>query len=221
MPLTFDCTESAGRRRGIERAAIAVAGGELVALPVEAVYAIGCDPFSENGIAALRTLKGQASTFAPPVMIAHPRTLDGITTGLSAAARSLAAAFWPGLLTLICRAQPTLKWDLAGSGSVAVRIPLHPVALELLDRTGPMAVTGANLPGSSRQPISGAEVRENFGEGVQVYLNIGHLSGDGPAGAGPSSVVDVTGEHPRLLRPGAVSETALREVVPDLLTQDG
>ncbi len=223
MALRFDCTEPAGRRRGIDRAVTSVGLGELVCFPVESSYAVGCDAFSHIGTDRLRAVKGHGRRTSPPVMVGHPRTLDGVATGLSTAARDLVAAFWPGPLTLLCRSQPTLDWDLGdgggSGGTVAVRVPLHPIALELLERTGPMAVTGANPPGVSRQPLSCTEVREAFGDDVDVYLNGGHLTGAGVWGSGPSTVVDVTGEVPRLLRAGAVDVATLREVVPDLVAE--
>lgn len=191
--------------------------GELVSFPVDVSYALGCDAFSRSGVAAMRELKGHGRGVPPPVMVGHVRTLDGLAGSLGVAARDLAAAFWPGPLTLLCTAQRTLDWDLGGDGTLAVRMPLHPIALQLLDRTGPMAVTGANPPGVSALPRSSAEVRRAFAEGVHVYLDGGHLSGTGPWGSGVSSVVDVTGEHPHLLRAGALDAAALREVVPDLV----
>lgn len=218
MALRFDCTEQAGRRRGLDRAHIAVGQNDLVCFPVDSAYALGCDAFSPQAVESLRRLKGTSA--APPVMVGHVRTLDGIATGLSRAARDLVAAFWPGPLTLLCPAQPTLNWDLGAGPTVAVRMPLHPIALELLDRTGPMAVTGGNPPGESEQPGDLSTVREAYGDGVQVYLDGGVIT-EGPWSAGPSTVVDVTGEVPRLLRVGSLSAEALIEVVADLQTPDG
>ncbi len=116
-------------------------------------------------------------------------------------------AFWPGGLTMVAAVQPSLQWDLGETGgTVAVRMPLHPVALELLRATGPMAVSSANRSG---QPPATTcdEAVEQLGESVSVYLD-GGPSGD-PV---PSTIVDVTGEVPRLLRLGAVTAEALREV---------
>jgi L-threonylcarbamoyladenylate synthase len=140
--------------------------------------------------------------------------LDGIATGLSDAARSLVEAFWPGGLTLVCRSQPTLQWDLGNTnGTVAVRMPLHPVALELLAVTGPMAVSSANRSGMP-PATTVDEAVEQLGEAVSVYLD------GGPAGDPlPSTIVDVTGEVPRLLRAGAVAEATLREVAGELVAE--
>jgi tRNA threonylcarbamoyl adenosine modification protein (Sua5/YciO/YrdC/YwlC family) len=149
-----------------------------------------------------------------PVLVGSPRTLDGIATGLSKRARELIEAFWPGGLTVVARAQPSLRWDLGDTdGTVAVRMPLHPVAIELLQATGPMAVSSANISG--KPPATTLdEAIEALGEVVSVYLD-GGPSGD-PV---PSTIVDVTAPVPRLLRAGAVSTEVLREVVPDLLEE--
>ena len=212
MSYRFDCSEPSARRRGITRAVTSVAEGSLVVLPVDTQYGVGCDAFSAAAVAALRELKGHGRDQPPPVLIAHARTLDGVATDLSEDVRSLIAAFWPGPLTLVCRAQPTLDWDLGDTGgTVAVRMPLHPVALELLEKTGPMAITGAGSPGRPA-PVTCESVRDAFGNAVEVYLDGGQLTREGV-----STIVDVVGESPRVVRVGAVSFAQLREVVPDLV----
>jgi L-threonylcarbamoyladenylate synthase len=145
--------------------------------------------------------------------VGSPRTLDGIATRLGETARALVEAFWPGGLTVVATAQPSLRWDLGDTGgTVAVRMPLHPVAIELLQATGPMAVSSANISG--RPPATTAdEAVEQLGDVVAVYLD-GGPSGD-PV---PSTIVDVTGAVPRLLRVGALSVDLLREVAGDLDT---
>jgi tRNA threonylcarbamoyl adenosine modification protein (Sua5/YciO/YrdC/YwlC family) len=125
--------------------------------------------------------------------------------------RDLIEAFWPGGLTLVVEQARSLTWDLGDArGTVAVRMPLHPVAIELLERTGPMAVSSANRTG--QQPaLTAADARAQLGEDVAVYLD------GGPATTGvASTIVDVTGEVPRVLRAGALSLAALREVVADV-----
>ncbi len=188
-----------------------MAEGGLVVLPVDTVYGLGCDAFSPAAVADLRTLKGHRRDQPPPVMIAHPRTLDGIATDLSPVARALSTAFWPGPLTLICRAQPTLSWDLGDSGgTVAVRVPLHPVALQLLEKTGPMAITSAGAP-DLVNPTTCESVREVFDESVQCYLDAGELTR-----TGASTIIDVTGPTARIVRIGGVSFAQVREVAPDI-----
>jgi tRNA threonylcarbamoyl adenosine modification protein (Sua5/YciO/YrdC/YwlC family) len=125
--------------------------------------------------------------------------------------RSLLEAFWPGGLTLIVEHAPALQWDLGDTrGTVAVRMPLHPVALNVLSRTGPMAVSSANISG--RTPAENVtDAEDQFGEEVAVYLDAG------PIRAGvASTIVDVTGEVPRVVRVGAVPLEELRSVLPDI-----
>lgn len=207
----YDLGVGAERALGLERAADAVRRGELVVLPTDTVYGLGTDAFSPDAVAELLAAKHRERDMPVPVLVGSPRTLDGIATGLSATARALVEAFWPGGLTVVARVQPSLRWDLGETGgTVAVRMPLHPAAIELLQRTGPMAVSSANISG--RPPATTVdEAVEQLGESVSVYLD------GGPSGEPvPSSIVDVTGERPRLLRAGAVAEETLREVVPDL-----
>jgi tRNA threonylcarbamoyl adenosine modification protein (Sua5/YciO/YrdC/YwlC family) len=145
------------------------------------------------------------------VLVGSPTTLHGLVTDFSEAAWELVDAFWPGGLTLVARHQPSLRWDLGDTrGTVAVRMPLHPVAIELLNTTGPMAVSSANLTGGP-SPATCDEAENQLGGAVSVYLDGGRAEH-----AVPSSIVDVTGKVPVLLRAGAVSEAQLREVVPDL-----
>jgi L-threonylcarbamoyladenylate synthase len=207
----FDCVSASGRESGIARAVAAVSADELVVLPTDAVYGLGCDAFSPSAVTLLAAARGAARSQPPPVFIPHARTLDGIASGVGPAARDLVGAFWPGPLTLLCTAQPSLSWDLGDTfGTVSVRMPLHPVALQLLERTGPLAVTAASPSG--RPAPTGCEVaRDLFGDAVSVYLDAGPLAGDAR-----STIVDVRGERPRVLRAGAIDLDVLRAVVPDL-----
>jgi L-threonylcarbamoyladenylate synthase len=206
----FDCTENSGRRRGLARARSVLDAGDLVVLPTEASYGLACDVYSDAGIEALRVAKGNRR-LAPPVLLRSCRSLDGFADGVTDAARDLAEAFWPGPLTLVCRAQPTLEENLVGSGIVSLRVPLHPVALELLDETGPLAVTGANTPGHPL-PATCDEAREQLGDRVSVYLDAGPATY-----CGPSTIVDVRSGTPRVVRSGALDVARLRDVVPELL----
>lgn len=207
----FDMANPVERARGLDQAAGAVGRGALVVLPTDTVYGLGADAFAPAAVAALLAAKGRGRDMPVPVLVGSPRTLDGIGYGVGSTARELVAAFWPGALTLVCAAQPSLQWDLGETGgTVAVRMPLHPVAIELLVRTGPMAVSSANRTGLPPARTC-AQAVEQLGEAVAVYLD------GGPSGhAAPSTIVDVTGDNPRLLRPGAVAVERLREVVPDL-----
>jgi L-threonylcarbamoyladenylate synthase len=208
----FDCSIPDEFDRGLAAAAVALEEGKLVVLPTDTVYGLGTDAFNHEAIGSLLVAKGRGRDMPVPVLVGSPRTLDGIATGLSDDARLLVEAFWPGGLTLVAKVAPSLQWDLGDTGgTVAVRMPLHPVALELLLATGPMAVSSANRTGAP-PPTTVDGAIEQLGESVQVYLD-GGPSGD-PV---PSTIVDVTGSVPRVLRVGDVSVATLREVVADLL----
>ena len=141
----YDMSLPGERPVGIEQATDAVRRGELVVLPTDTVYGLGTDAFSPEAVGDLLAAKGRGRDMPVPVLVGSPRTLDGIATRLGTAARALVEAFWPGGLTLVAHAQPSLQWDLGDTGgTVAVRMPLHPVAIELLQATGPMAVSSAN-----------------------------------------------------------------------------
>jgi tRNA threonylcarbamoyl adenosine modification protein (Sua5/YciO/YrdC/YwlC family) len=207
----IDVRDAPGREDGVMLAADAVRRGEVVVLPTDTVYGIGADAFDRAAVRAVLEAKGRGRDMPPPVLVGNPRVLDGLTTDLPSYARPLVDAFWPGGLTLVCQAQPTLDWDLGDTaGTVAVRMPLHRTALALLDRTGPMAVTSANRTG---QPAACScdEAEEQLGDAVSVYLDGGTVTG-GVA----STIVDVTGAWPRLLRAGAIPLDRLRTVVADI-----
>ncbi|MGZ4640404.1 MAG: L-threonylcarbamoyladenylate synthase [Actinomycetes bacterium] len=208
----YDMADLVERETGLEVATGSVRRGDLVVLPTDTVYGIGTDAFQPDAVQALLSAKGRGRDMPVPVLVGSPRTLDGIATGLSDTARALVEAFWPGGLTLVCRVQPSLQWDLGETrGTVAVRMPLHPVAIELLTETGPMAVSSANRSGLP-PATTVDEAVEQLGESVAVYLD------GGPAGEPlPSTIVDVTGAAPRLLRAGALPEATLREVAGDLV----
>jgi L-threonylcarbamoyladenylate synthase len=207
----FDTTTDSGRRTGAQIAADAVARGEVIVLPTDTVYGVGADAFDRRAVAAVLAAKGRGRDMPPPVLVPHVRALDGLATKLPATARELVAAFWPGPLTLVCRAQPSLDWDLGDTnGTVALRMPLHRVALAVLEKTGPLAVTSANRTGSPAATTCDEAVAA-LGDAVSIYLD---------AGPSPSSVastiIDVTGDVPRVLRAGPIEPERLLAVVPDL-----
>ena len=211
MSRRFDCADAKQRARGLTEAADAVRRGELVVLPTDTVYGIGADAFSAQAVEDLLAAKGRGRDMPVPVLVGSPGTLDGIVFMLDSVGHDLVEAFWPGALTIVAQHQPSLQWDLGDTrGTVAVRMPLHPVAIELLTATGPMGVSSANRTGE-KPATTVDEAMAQLGESVAVYLD-GGTCGD----AVPSSIVDVTGERPRLLREGAISLEELRKVVPDL-----
>ncbi|GCD19758.1 threonylcarbamoyl-AMP synthase [Cellulomonas sp. H30R-01] len=191
----------------IDEAVAAVSRGALVVLPTDTVYGIGADAFTPPAVQALLDAKGRGRQMPPPVLMPDVRTLDGLATEVSAEARALAEAFWPGGLTLIVRAQPSLAWDLGEThGTVALRVPDHPSALALLRRTGPMAVSSANRTGSPAA-VTAQDAFDQLGDAVAVYLD----AGDAP-GQVASTIVDATGPTLRLVRAGALTLEQLAEV---------
>lgn len=203
----IDARTDAGRTTGARLAADAVQRGEVVVIPTDTVYGVGADAFDRAAVAAVLAAKGRGRDVPPPVLVPSVRTIDGLATGLSDAAHELVAAFWPGPLTLICQAVGSLDWDLGDTnGTVALRMPLHRVALAVLELTGPMAVTSANRTG--RPPATTVdEAAEQLGEAVSVYLD----GGPSPAGTA-STIVDVTGAIPRVRRSGPITLERLRAV---------
>ena len=211
--MLYDCRTTAERDRGIQVAIDAVKRGDLVVFPTDTVYGVGADAFKSWAVSAVLTAKGRDRATPSPVLVGSRGTLDGLVYTLPTAARDLAEAFWPGALTLIVEHAPSLDWDIGETGgTVQLRMPLHPVALEVLRETGPMAVSSANKVGQS-PAATAAEARDQFGFSVSVYLE----AGPAPADALPSSIVDLTADTPRLLRAGGIPLEKLREVVPGLL----
>ena len=207
MSATYDCSNLAGRAEGIAAAALALRNGKLVVLPTDTVYGIGADAFYPSAVNDLLTAKGRGRDMPPPVLVGTVRAAIALIEDLGPYGKDLIEEFWPGGLTIVCRAAQSLNWDLGDTkGTVAVRMPLHPVALDLLKETGPLAVSSANR---TAQPAAttAADAEQQLGESVSVYLDGGPCVADVP-----STIVDLTGGVPRLLRAGAVSVGRLREV---------
>lgn len=212
MTEILDCQEPLGRSDAIATAARAVQGGSVVVLPTDTLYGVGADAFNPAAVSDVLAAKGRGRNMPVPVLVGSWATLDGLMTFVLPDTRKLIEAFWPGGLTLVVEHAPTLAWDLGDArGTVAVRMPLHPVALELLAETGPMAVSSANRTGMP-PPITAQEAYAQLGEAVSVYLDGGTV----PVGQA-STIVDLTGEVPKLLREGAITLDELRHVVPSII----
>ncbi len=208
---TFDCSDPVARRAGLNAAAAAAKTGNLVVLPTDTVYGIGADAFDAAAVRALLAAKGRGPDMPVPVLVGSWSTLDGLVNAVTPIARTLIEAFWPGGLSLVVQHSPSLAWDLGDTaGTVMVRMPLHPVALDLLRSVGPMAVSSANRSG--QPPATTADqAQQQLGSDVSVYLD----GGPSPVGIA-STIVDLTGEIPRVLRQGAVQLDRLREVIGQL-----
>jgi L-threonylcarbamoyladenylate synthase len=209
---TFDCSDPDERAAGIASAVAVLARGGLVVIPTDTVYGVAADAFTPSAVDGLLLAKQRGRNMPVPVLVGSSQTLDGLTPDRPQSARDLVEAFWPGGLTLVLRHTSSLAWDLGETrGTVALRMPLDPVALDLLGKTGPLAVSSANVSG--REPaVTAADAQEQLGAIVEIYLDAGPS-----ADPVPSTIVDLTGPQPRLVRSGAVSTEDLLTVVPDLL----
>ncbi|GGO77178.1 L-threonylcarbamoyladenylate synthase [Nocardioides deserti] len=211
-------TEDA-REAAVEAAALAVQRGELVVLPTDTVYGIAADAFDPAAVRDLLDAKGRGRDMPPPVLVSSPSTLDALAVRVPGYARALVERFWPGPLTVVCHQQTSLQWDLGDTrGTVAVRMPDHPVALEVLERTGPLAVSSANLSGMPAA-TDAEQAEEMLGDEVAVLVD----AGASPGGEA-STIVDCTGDQGRILRRGALSLEQLNEVLEPLgatLTDEG
>lgn len=208
MSTVYDCNQPGGRAAGLSAAENTVRAGGLVVFPTDTVYGIGADAFDATAVAALLEAKGRGRNMPVPVLVGSWSTVDGLVQAVPQEARALIEAFWPGGLSLVLPQAPSLAWDLGDTkGTVNVRMPLHPVALDLLRAIGPMAVSSANRTG---QPpaTTAAQAREQLGSSVPVYLE------SGPCGEPvASTIVDLTQEQPRVLREGAVGRDELSDVL--------
>jgi tRNA threonylcarbamoyl adenosine modification protein (Sua5/YciO/YrdC/YwlC family) len=196
---------------GVVQAVAALQKGELAVLPTDTVYGVAADAFSPAAVERLLAAKGRGRDMPVPVLVSAQRGLDGLAEHVTDDMRALVEAFWPGALTLIVPAAATLAWDLGETrGTVAVRMPRHPVTLEVLESTGPLAVSSANRTGEPA-PVTADQAREMLGHSVSVYLEAGPT----PA-AVASTIVDLTGERPQVRRTGALSREELADVLPGL-----
>lgn len=183
-----------------EAAVSAIRAGELVVVPTDTVYGVAADAFNPAAVERLLAAKGRTRAMPPPVLIYDAAVIDALTIDVPNWARNLISELWPGALTLICRSQPSLTWDLGETrGTVAVRVPDHERTREVLKATGPLAVSSANTTGSpAANSIDEAETM--LGQSVSVFLD-GGVAGSTVA----STILDITGSTPTVVRLGSVS----------------
>jgi L-threonylcarbamoyladenylate synthase len=215
MSPVVDCTSEDGRAEGIAAAVAAVRAGDVVVIPTDTVYGIGCDAFSGESVTRVLTAKGRDRDMPPPVLVPDTRTLDGLATDVPSYVRDLVAEFWPGPLTVIVPAQPSLMWDLGDTnGTVGLRMPDDEVALAILAETGPLAVTSANKTGHA-PATTVLEAATQLGDHVAVYVDGGPRSDQRP-----STIVDCTGARPAILREGSVPAEDIERVAEALVKDD-
>ncbi len=207
----FSMQDPLARKDGLIAASAAAKRGDLVVLPTDTVYGLGTDAFSKTGPGKLLAAKNRGRDMPIPVLVGHVKALDGLGYKVDNLTKSLAEAFWPGALTIVVKMQPTLNWDLGDTNqTVALRMPLNPIAIELLNSVGPMAVSSANKTGMPAA-TNVDEAIEQLGESVTIYLDGGPTPGNVA-----STIIDVTGLELKILRLGALSLEQIREVVPNI-----
>ncbi|MET7773390.1 L-threonylcarbamoyladenylate synthase [Nocardia sp. NPDC005366] len=216
MSTVYDCADPDSRAAGLTAATSALKSGRLIVMPTDTLYGLAADAFDSSAVSSLLAAKRRGRDMPVPVLVGSWNTIDGLVFSVRPQARELIRAFWPGGLSLVVQQAPSLAWDLGDTrGTVMLRMPLHPVALELLREVGPLAVSSANVSG--QPPAKTApEARDQLGDLVGVYLD------GGPSErAVASTIVDLTADQPRVLREGAVPVEEIATVLgmsPDELT---
>jgi L-threonylcarbamoyladenylate synthase len=204
----YHCADPDQRARGIAAAVEALKAGRLVVMPTDTVYGIAADAFDSSAVAALLSAKGRGRDMPVGVLVGSWHTIEGLVYTVPDGARELIRAFWPGALSLVVRQAPSLQWDLGDArGTVMLRMPLHPVAIELLREVGPMAVSSANVSGRPAA-VDADQARDQLGDLADVYLDAGPSEQQAA-----STIVDLTGDTPRVLRGGPVSTERIAEVL--------
>src|ERR1700745_4340321 len=207
MSTRYDCRDPQSRTAGVDAAVTAARAGELIVLPTATVYGLGADAFTPAAFTTMLAAKGRGRNMPPPVLVGTARAAAALVDDLGAFGQDLIDEFWPGALTLVFRASPTLLWDLGDTkGTVALRMPLHSVALDVLKQTGPLAVSSANRHGQPAA-INADEAEEQLGEAVSIYLDAGPCADNVP-----STILDLTGVIPKVLRAGRIPVDRLRAV---------
>lgn len=197
----------------IAEAVTALKAGKLAVMPTDTVYGAAADAFSHEAVGALLSAKGRGRDYPVPVLVGDPGVLHGLVSVAPESASLLARTFWPGALTVIVRYAASLAWDLGDTaGTVAVRMPDHPVAIDVLKQTGPLAVSSANLHGQPPGPTARLAAGQ-LGESVAVYLEAGTVTG-----GTPSTIVDCTGDAVVVVREGAITVAEIKRLLPNAVS---
>ncbi|GIK09996.1 MAG: hypothetical protein JETCAE02_00690 [Anaerolineaceae bacterium] len=190
----------------IARALEILRAGGLVVFPTDTVYGLGSLAFDQAAIESIYAVKGRPLEKAIPILIADAADLDRLARAVTDLARRLASRFWPGPLTLVLPKRADLPAAVSAADTVGVRVPGHAAARALLRAAGPMAVTSANLSGRS-SPRSAEEAASQLGGRVPLVLD----GGETPGGV-PSTVVDVSGSVPVILREGPLTLAEINSI---------
>ena len=193
----------AGDPRALDRALEILQAGGLVAFPTDTVYGVGSLAFDAQGIDQLYQVKERQHTKAIPILLSRPEQLSQVSGEINVTVARLSERFWPGPLTLVLPRSTQLPANISQYTTIGVRIPDHPVALALIDRAGPLAVTSANLSGE-RNSRTAQEVFEQLAGRIPLILD----GGKTPGGA-PSTIVDCTTPQLKILRSGPISKQEL------------
>lgn len=182
----------------ITAAAEALAEGDIIGIPTDTVYGLAADPWHSGAADRLFLLKGRPRSVELPLLVASESQALELATCVPDSARRLMEAFWPGALTIVLPRRPDVEADLGDEdATIGVRCPAHPVPRALCEIAGPVATTSANRHGEA--PLTSAAAVAERLPGVALILDAGLCDGE------PSTVVDSTGEIPKLLREGAIS----------------
>lgn len=204
----YRCDVPATRAEGLAEAAKAAKSGRLVVMPTDTLYGLGCDAFDNDAVASLLATKHRGPDMPVPVLVGSWETYKGLVAATTETMQLLVEAFWPGGLSIVVPQAPSLPWNLGDTrGTVMLRMPAHPVAIELLREVGPMAVSSANISGHT-PPTTALAAKQQLGQAVSVYLD----GGEAEIGK-PSTIVDLSQSHPYLLREGAISAERIEEVI--------
>ena len=191
----------------IKHAVDVLKNGGLVAFPTDTVYGLAAPFDNEESIDRLYIVKGRNSAKAISILLGSCAELDLLTAHINENALKLARAFWPGPLTLVVPRHPDLSRHLAPELTIGVRMPDHPIALALLKKAGPLAVTSANRSGEEN-PLTAGDVLAQLEGRIHLVLN----GGQTPGGV-PSTVIDCTSLEVTILREGPISQNSIHDVL--------
>ncbi|OGO38448.1 MAG: threonylcarbamoyl-AMP synthase [Chloroflexi bacterium RBG_16_57_8] len=194
-------------RKQIEQGIAILKRGGLVAYPTDTVYGLGASAASREAVERVFQAKSRPRDMALPLLVASVAQIEELAGSISPIARCLIDAFLPGVLTLVLRASEAIPGYLkTAEGTVALRIPGHPIPIALIDGSGaPIVGTSANLSGQP-SPLTAEEVRSQLGDSVDLVIDGGRCPGR------ESTIVDVTGESPAVLREGAISRQTIERI---------